>query len=428
MPEKYRSAWMTIADRFFRQLAEWRNRISSWGQEFDDDELLRLNKSLISGAAVLFIPAGLLWSGGYFWLGLTYAAWVPLIGTILLLVGLIYYIRTKDYETFRTYALAQTLLMPFVLNWMLGGFVNSGLVILWSALAPFASLVLENQRRALRWFLVFLILLVLSGLVQPAFSFQRPLPEIFLRLSFLMNLGSAFIITFVTAAYFTWQKETYRQRSESLLLNILPASIAARLKEKPGQIVDSYSSVSVLFVDIVGFASLAAEIPPRDLVKMLNAVFSALDKITRKYGLEKIKTIGDAYMVASGVPLARPDHARALALAALDMREYLSTHTFAGRTLQFRFGAASGPVVAGIIGKEKFIYDLWGDTVNLASRLESYGQAGKIHISREFYELIKDEFLCERRGWVTLKGKGRVETFWLVGKRNVPSSRSSLGA
>ncbi len=122
-----------------------------WGQEFDDDELLRLNKALMSGAAVLFIPAGLLWSAGYFWLGLTHAAGVPLIGTILLLVGLIYYVRTKDYETFRTYALIQTLLMPFALNWILGGFVNSGLVILWSALTPFASLVLENQRRALRW-------------------------------------------------------------------------------------------------------------------------------------------------------------------------------------------------------------------------------------------------------------------------------------
>jgi guanylate cyclase len=408
---------MTANNPVLQRLAEWRNRISSWGQEFDDDELLRLNKALMSGAAVLFIPAGLLWSAGYFWLGLTHAAWVPLIGTILLLVGLLYYVRTKDYETFRTYALVQTLLMPFALNWILGGFVNSGLVILWSALTPFASLVLENQRRALRWFLVFLILLVLSGWVQPSFPFQRPLPEMFLRLSFLMNLGSAFIITFVTAAYFTWQKETYRQRSESLLLNILPASVAARLKEKPGQIVDSYPSVSVLFVDIVEFTPLSAGVPPRDLVKMLNAVFSALDKITRKHGLEKIKTIGDAYMAASGVPLSRPDHARALALAALEMRDYLHTHTFAGRTLQFRFGAASGPVVAGVIGKEKFIYDLWGDTVNLASRLETYGQAGKIHISRELYELLKDEFLCERRGWVTLKGKGRVETFWLVGKR-----------
>lgn len=408
---------MTANNPVLQRLVEWRNRISSWGQEFDDDELLRLNKSLISGAAVLFIPAGLLWSAGYFWLGLTHAAWVPLIGTILLLIGLLYYVRTKDYESFRNYALTQTLLMPFALNWILGGFVNSGLVILWSALTPFASLVLENQRRALRWFLLFLILLVVSGLVQPAFPFQRPLPEVFLRMSFLMNLGSAFIITFITAAYFTWQKETYRQRSEALLLNILPASVATRLKKKPGQIVDSYPSVSVLFVDIVEFTALSAEVPPRDLVKMLNAVFSALDKITRKYGLEKIKTIGDAYMAASGVPIPRPDHARALALAALEMQDYLNTHTFAGRALQFRFGAASGPVMAGVIGKEKFIYDLWGDTVNLASRLETYGQAGKIHISRELYELLKDEFLCKRRGWVTLKGKGRVETFWLVGKR-----------
>lgn len=417
MPEKSPNDWVAASNRLLQQLTEWRNRISSWGQEFDDDELLRLNKSLMSGAAVLFIPAGLLWSAGYFWLELTYAAWVPFIGTTLLLAGLVYYVRTKDYETFRTYALAQTLLMPVVLNVMLGGFVNSGLVILWSALAPFASLVLENQRRAWRWFIMFLILLVISGWIQSMFPFQRALPDVILRLSFVMNLGSAFVITFVTAAYFTWQKETYRQRSESLLLNILPASVAARLKEKPGQIVDSYPSVSVLFVDIVEFTRLSAEIPPRDLVKMLNGVFSAFDKITRKYGLEKIKTIGDAYMAASGVPVARSNHARALALAALEMRDYVTKYTFAGRALQFRFGAASGPVVAGVIGKEKFIYDLWGDTVNLASRLETYSQAGKIHISRELYELLKEEFICKRRGWVTFKGKGRVETFCLVGKR-----------
>jgi len=401
-----------------QRLAEWRNKIASWGQDFDDDELLRLNKALISGAAVLFIPAGLLWSAAYFWLGLREAGFAPLTGTLLLALGLVYYIRTKNYEIFRTYALIQTLLLPVALNLILGGFINSGLVILWSALTPFASLVLENQKRALRWFLAFLILLTVSGLIKPLLPFQRALPEAILRLSFMMNLGSAFIITFVTAAYFTWQKETYRQRSEALLLNILPESIAQRLKEKPGQIVDFFPSVSVLFVDIVDFTPLSARLPPRDLVRMLNAVFQALDKISRKHGLEKIKTIGDAYMAAAGVPQPQPDHARKVALALLEMREYLSTHTFEGYTLQFRFGAASGPVVAGVIGREKFIYDLWGDTVNLASRLETYGEAGKIHISREMYEILKDEFICKRRGFVSLKGKGKVETFWLLGKRS----------
>ncbi len=399
------------------RLQEWYKKIISWGYAFGDDELLRLNKALISGAAVLFIPAGLLWSAAYFWLELQEASWIPLLGTILLALGLVYYIRAKDYETFRTYALAQTLFLPVLLNMVLGGFVNSGLVILWSALAPFASMVLETPKRAFRWFVAFLVLLAFSGLVQPVFPFQHPLPESLLRLSFIMNLGSAFIITFVTAAYFTWQKEIYRQRAERLLLNILPASIAERLKIAPRQIVDSYPSVSVLFVDIVNFTSLAAEMPPEELVNMLNKVFNAFDRITGKYNLEKIKTIGDAYMVAAGVPVRRPDHARLLALAALEMRDYVKEHNFQNRKLQFRFGAAAGPVVAGVIGKEKFSYDLWGDTVNLASRLESYGQPGKIHISRSLYEALKDEFVCARHGLISVKGKGKIETFWLMGKR-----------
>lgn len=389
------------------------NRIASLGSDPQDDEQTRLNKTLIAGAAILFIPAGMVWSWGYFILGLWVAAFVPMSASLLLMVGLFYYIKTKRYDTFRVFALSQTLLMPVALTIILGGFVNSGLVILWSALAPFAAMILENQRRAMGWFLAFLALIVGSGVIQNWIPFQQPLPDFFIRVSFVMNLGSAFIITFITAYYFIFQKEMYKARSEALLLNILPREIAEKLKARPRHIADHHPEASVLFADIVGFTPLAASMEAGEVVDMLNEVFIAFDAIFRKYRLEKIKTIGDCYMAAAGVPAPREDHALALTHAALEILSYAKQHTFHGHRLNFRIGIDSGPVVAGVIGKDKFIYDLWGDTVNLASRMESHGLPGKIQITRTVYEQVKEYIPCQKRGLVLIKGKGRVETFWV---------------
>jgi guanylate cyclase len=392
------------------------NRIASLGSDPKDDEQTRLNKTLIAGAAILFIPAGIVWSVGYFLLGLFIAGFVPLTASLLLTIGLLYYIQTKRYNTFRAFALAQTLLMPVALTVILGGFVNSGLIILWSALAPFAAMILENQRRAMGWFLAFLALIVGSGAIQNWIPFQQPLPDFFIRVSFVMNLGSAFIITFITAYYFIFQKDMYKARSESLLLNILPREIAEKLKANPRHIADHHPEASVLFADIVGFTPLAASMEAGEVVDMLNEVFIAFDIIFRKYRLEKIKTIGDCYMAAAGVPAPREDHARALTQAALEILSYAKQRTFHGRRLNFRIGIDSGPVVAGVIGKDKFIYDLWGDTVNLASRMESHGLPGKIQITRTVYEQVKEDIPCQKRGLVLIKGKGRVETFWVEEK------------
>ena len=394
-------------------LLNFMNRIASLGSDPQDDEQTRLNKTLIAGAAILFIPAGMVWSWGYFILGLWVAAFVPMSASLLLMVGLFYYIKTKRYDTFRVFALSQTLLMPVALTIILGGFVNSGLVILWSALAPFAAMILENQRRAMGWFLAFLALIVGSGVIQNWIPFQQPLPDFFIRVSFVMNLGSAFIITFITAYYFIFQKEMYKARSEALLLNILPREIAEKLKARPRHIADHHPEASVLFADIVGFTPLAASMEAGEVVDMLNEVFIAFDAIFRKYRLEKIKTIGDCYMAAAGVPAPREDHALALTQAALEILSYAKQHTFHGHRLNFRIGIDSGPVVAGVIGKDKFIYDLWGDTVNLASRMESHGLPGKIQITRTVYEQVKEYIPCQKRGLVLIKGKGRVETFWV---------------
>ena len=209
-----------------------------------------------------------------------------------------------------------------------------------------------------------------------------------------------------------------RERSDLLLLNILPEPIAERLKMQPGVIAEQYEQVTVLFADILNFTPLSARITPAEVVALLNEVFSLFDQLAERHGLEKIKTIGDAYMVASGLPTARSDHAHAAAAMALDMLEALR-HFNRGRSvpLQIRIGLNSGPVVAGVIGTKKFIYDLWGDTVNTASRMESHSQADTIQITRATYELVCDTFVCESRGTIPVKGKGQMEIWHIRSHR-----------
>jgi class 3 adenylate cyclase len=205
-------------------------------------------------------------------------------------------------------------------------------------------------------------------------------------------------------------------RSERLLLNILPAAISTRLKEDSQAIADAFAEVTVLFADIVGFTELSAKLDPAALVKMLNGIFSAFDDLAEELGLEKIKTIGDCYMVAAGLPLPRDDHAAVVARMALRMREALERiNRTSNHDLHIRIGLHSGPVVAGVIGKRKFIYDMWGDTVNTASRMESSGVVDEIQVTRAVYEHIKDAFELSPRGTIKVKGKGEMETFLLKG-------------
>lgn len=213
--------------------------------------------------------------------------------------------------------------------------------------------------------------------------------------------------------------EIERQKSESLLLNILPKPIADKLKQDQGVIAESFSNVSVLFADIVGFTQLSASISAIELVHLLNGIFSRFDELAEKHSLEKIKTIGDSYMVVSGLPTPREDHAEAIAQMALDMKlalEEFKTET--NQNVSLRIGIHSGAVVAGIIGTKKFIYDLWGDTVNTASRMESHGLPDCIQISAATCELLSDKYLVEKRGLVYVKGKGEMLTYLLNGTKH----------
>jgi adenylate cyclase len=209
-----------------------------------------------------------------------------------------------------------------------------------------------------------------------------------------------------------------QEQSEKLLLNILPKAIAERLKLEQSTIADSFEEVSVLFADIVGFTELSARMSPTELVKRLNVIFSHFDQLAEKYGVEKIKTIGDAYMVVGGLPTPREDHAEAIAQMALGMQEKianLSAET--GERLAIRIGINSGPVVAGVIGVSKFTYDLWGDTVNVAARMEVTAFANSIQVTAVTYELLKDKYVLDKRGIIPVKGKGDMVTYWLIKKK-----------
>jgi class 3 adenylate cyclase len=208
--------------------------------------------------------------------------------------------------------------------------------------------------------------------------------------------------------------EYERARAETLLLNVMPGPIADRLKQDPDAIADHFEGVSVVFADIAGFTHLAARLTPTELVQRLDDVFSRLDDIVHRHGLEKIKTIGDQYMAVAGAPTPRADHAEAAARVALEICKISSTLG----DMTFRVGLASGPAVAGVIGKSRFSYDLWGDTVNLASRMESHGVPGKVQVDEHTSHLLQAHFQLEDRGVIDVKGKGSVHTYFLIGETN----------
>ncbi len=249
---------------------------------------------------------------------------------------------------------------------------------------------------------------------------------------FFLNIAGVSVVTFLALRYFVREREramdaldrehrllqVERAKSERLLLNVLPQSIAERLKEREEIIADAFPEVTVLFADIVGFTPQAERVSPNRTVEMLNDLFSEFDRLTEQRELEKIKTIGDAYMVAGGLPEPTSDHAETVADLALDMLEVARSRTLSdGEPVRLRIGIDSGPVVAGVIGRRKFIYDLWGDTVNTASRMESHGTPGCIQVTARTQALLGDRYTLSDQHHVQIKGKGEMTTYFLTGRR-----------
>jgi adenylate cyclase len=396
-------------------LTAWAGRI---GAAVTDTDEMALQKRLAVALFAGTVPLTLLWSAIYVVARVPFAAAIPAFYSVVTLVNTALFAWTRKLETYRFTQLLLTLLLPWLVTLALGGFRQSSVVIIWAALCPLGSLLLEEPNRTLVWIVGFVALLVVTALLQPHLTPAR-LPEAFVTWFFAFNVGTVIVISFGLLHYFVRRRNFFQERSEMLLLNILPKEISEALKTEPRAIAAQYDDASILFADIVEFTPMAATMTPLTLVELLNDVFQCFDALVDKYDLEKIKTIGDCYMVASGVPRPRGDHARALVNLALDMQAEIGRRTFGGRRLAFRIGINSGPVVAGVIGRRKFIYDLWGETVNMASRMESHGQNGVIQITRNTFDLVNEEFECEARGTIEVKGAGRVEAWCVTGRKPI---------
>jgi adenylate cyclase len=391
------------------------------GADPKDGDEQRPQKTLLTLSSLMIILAGVLWGGLYFLFGEYIAGLIPLSYSIASTISILIFHFSHRYRLFLFTQLLLILLLPFLLMIALGGFIKSSAVILWSLLAPFGAFLFDEPKQALRWLVGYLGLVILSGYFEFHPLSSSSLSPTITTIFFILNISAVSAIAILLLAYFVGEKNRLfallrneQTKSETLLLNILPKEIAAILKNESRTIADHYTEASILFADMVGFTPLSAKLEPVEMVELLNEAFSYFDTLVDKYDLEKIRTIGDSYMVASGVPRRRADHAQALICMALEMRDFLATHMFRNnQRLSFRIGINSGPVIGGVIGKRKFVYDVWGDAVNVASRMESHGMSNTIQITRATYDLIKEGFVYEPRGKVDVKGKGEMEV-WLV--------------
>jgi guanylate cyclase len=405
-------------------------RLAEVGARPTDSHDQRLRQGTLIFSSLLITVISVIWVSTYFAFGYPVSAAIPATYQVLSVVGLVVLARTRRFQVFRTTQLVAYLVLPALLQASLGGFVASSGMILWAIFAPLASLALLGVRRSIGWLVAFFAVVVALSLLDPWLSAEpATLPTGFGVVFFVLNVMGVTISAYVMLGYFVEQRqrahraleqahralESERARSEALLLNVLPEPIAKRLKAGEGVIAERYDSVSVLFADLVGFTSRSTVMAPEDLVSLLDRIFTAFDRLVDAEGLEKIKTIGDAYMVAGGLPEPRPDHLEAVARIALSMRETLETvrQESGEEWITLRIGIDSGPAVAGVIGRRKFIYDLWGDTVNTASRMESHGVPGEIQVTERVAAALGADFVTRLRGTVDVKGKGPMRTYFL---------------
>ena len=409
-----------------------------------DDAEMRLKKSLLVFATGLFCTGSMLWLFLYGQMGPQFSATAPFMFQLLLVANLLYFLRSGNFEWFRITQLSLFLFAPFVVQWSIGNFISASGTSLWGLLAPIGAVLFCGPRESIAWFVAYIFLTALSGFfdyylaggpVSNAHKISTETSVFF----FALNFAAISSIVYLLLRYAIIEKgklqasleETHRLlqeeqgRSERLLLNILPGPIAERLKHDSQAIADGFSEVTVMFVDIVNFTRLAEGMTPQQVFSMLNRVFSSFDELAERYGMEKIKTIGDAYMVAGGLNNEACNYTRTIAELAIAMRDLLH-RDFAvnDMRLEVRIGIGTGPVVAGVVGKKKFIYDLWGDTVNLASRITSEGTPGMIHVDATTHLRLKSEFEFAEPLDLYLKGKGNTQVFRLNGLRTMATTSS----
>jgi len=420
-------------------LGELRQRVITDG----DTERDRLNKTLAIFACALMGFGAMLWLAIYWAMGIKFSATVPLAYVVVLAVSLAHYLWKGNFALFRLTLVLLFLFVPFIMQWSIGSYVSSSGVMLWALLAPVGVMIFQGPRESLPWFVAYIVMTGVSGFFDyyVGESNQQGVTLQSIAVFFSLNFAAMSAIIYLLISYFIRERDKLQanldvqhqllqaeqDKSERLLLNILPGPIADRLKEQHATIADGFADVTVMFADIINFTQLSEEMPPKFMVTMLNEVFSHYDRLAEKHGLEKIKTIGDAYMVAGGLEihhrhdaeqLPQRDYTTAICELALDMRDYMSTQSGIKRArLQIHVGIGTGPVVAGVIGMKKFIYDLWGDTVNIASRVTAEATAGMILLDATTYRRVRHSFEFEGPQTINVKGKGEVIVYRLIGRK-----------
>ncbi len=411
----------------------------------DDDAETRLKKSLLIFATGLVCLGSMLWLFLYGQMGPQFSATAPFVFQILLVSNLLFFFHSGNFDFFRYSQLALFLFAPFAVQWGIGNFITASGTSLWGLLAPIGALLFIGPKESLAWFFAYIFLTALSGFFDYylADSVAATGPKIAIRTSvffFALNFAAISGIVYLLLRYAVQEKAKTQasleathhllleeqERSERLLLNILPGPIAERLKQNNQTIADGFADVSVMFVDIVNFTRIAEGLTPQQVFAMLNRIFSSFDELAEQFGVEKIKTIGDAYMVAGGLNNEKTNFSKAIADLAVAMRDLLHRDfTVNNMHLDVRIGIGTGPIVAGVVGKKKFIYDLWGDTVNLASRITSEGFPGMIQVDEATYQRLEPYFIFNEPKMIPLKGKGYTLVYRLLGPRLATSPPAS---
>ena len=400
----------------------------------DTDEE-RLHKTLLIFACGLMGFAAMLWLVIYHAMGIKYSATVPLVylGVSALTLGI--YLWNLNFDFFRFAQTSLYLFVPFIMQWSIGSYVTSSGVMLWALLAPIGVMIFQGPKESVPWFFAYIVMTAVSGFFDYYLAYgtekSTVLPLQTIAVFFVLNFAAMSTIVYLLVVFFVREKDRLKlaldrehgllqieqQRSERLLLNVLPGHIAERLKRDPSVIADGLADCTVMFADLTDFTSLAEDLPPRDMVAMLNEVFSWFDALAEKYALEKIKTIGDAYMAASGLHDRDAKYTEAIVDWALEVRDGIGGRkTRAGQPLGIHIGIGSGPVVAGVIGVKKFIYDLWGSTVNIASRLSTEATSGGILVDATTYNRLHGRYQFEGPEPLTVKGQRKITAYRLIAK------------
>ncbi len=409
------------------------SRLGAAAIDPSDSEELRLRKTLLMFASGLMNAAAILWVGIYWWMGLKLPTSIPFGFQVLSALVLFTYLKTRNFDFFRLAQLALFLFFPFVIQWSIGSFVSSSGIALLALLAPIGAMVVYGPRESIPWFFAYVVLTVISGVfdffLATGEDYGMPLKTV--AVFFVLNFTIISTMVYLLLRYFVQERNRFesklagqnelirveREKSERLLVSILPPHVADRLKSQPGTIADGFADVSVMFADVVNFTRLAEELTPNQVVSFLDELFTQFDRLTVKYGLDKIKTIGDAYMVVGGLAGERLNYVDHTADMAMEMLELTRTDPSLRRLgIQLHVGIATGPAIAGVIGATRFIYDLWGDTVNLASRLTSEATAGQILVDKITNRRLGHRYAFEAPRDIAIKGKGNTTVFRLNSK------------